>query len=120
MVLCFLIGVRGLDVFTDKHYLKQAGRWLQGNMPPDATLFSNNQAVIYYSGRDAYRQDAQYTFQEAMALIWNKQWQEYDFVAVMVGRRDREQRLLQGMDRQPVARFANHKGDKVLVFMGRK
>jgi len=56
LVLSTLLGISGLNVFTDKHYLSEAGLWIKENTPDNATLYSNNLILIHYSGKDAYHE----------------------------------------------------------------
>ncbi len=117
-VICLAVGVKGLDRFTDKRYLKAAGRWVAAHSATNEKLYSNNRALIYYSGKPAFRDGAKYDWTETMRTIWGGGWKDYDYLAVQVSgkRSDHERRLVSKLGLRPVKTFQNRKGDRVLVF----
>lgn len=121
ILLVLVLGIESLDVFTDKRYLREAGRWLETNTPANAKLFSDNQALIYYSGKDAFRKNARYDWPETMSVVYHNAWRQYDYLAIRISRKQpqRESRLVQKLGRRPLKTFANEKGDKVLIFATR-
>ncbi len=88
LVLAILLGVNGLDVFTDKKHLAEAGRWIRENTPADATLHSNNLILVHYSGKDAFHEDDNYSWKHSYLVIKNKKWKEYDYIAIELGDND--------------------------------
>ncbi len=117
-VICLAVGVKGLDRFTDKAYLKTAGRWVAALSVTNAKLYSNNRTLIYYSGKPAFRDGAKYDWTETMRTIWSGGWKAYDYLAVQVSgkRSDHERRLVSKLGLRPIKTFQNRKGDRVLVF----
>jgi len=117
-VLLLIQTVEGLDIATGKRHIREAGLWLRGNAEPGSTLYSNDRILVYYSGLREARADATYTWTEAMQVLWTDTWQSHDyFVLVMDEARMRhEVLLLDRIDRQPVKRFSNGRGEAVLIF----
>lgn len=117
VVACVAIGVKGLDVFTDKRFLYDAGRWIAANAPPGATLHSNNLILIYYSGTGNYNEYG-YEWRYTHALIKQKKWKQFDYVAIELNSTDTP--LIEWLDLHlhgpPVKQFRNSKGDRVLIY----
>lgn len=82
MVAVLLLGVNGLDVFTSKVHLAEAGRWIRDNTPAEATLHSNNLIVIHYSGKDAFHENDNYSWKHSYAIIKGKAWRNFDYIAI--------------------------------------
>jgi hypothetical protein len=113
-----LLGLDGLDVRTDKRYIREAGHWLVTNTPPDAMLYSNNHLVLHYAGRDALRSGWKYDWQETMSLAWGFGWQTQDYLALEFDhdKLDRKQRIINQINLQPEIVFSNELGDNVSIF----
>ncbi len=113
-----LLGLGGLDLRTDKLYVRDAGRWLVANTSSDAAVYSNNHLVLHYAGRDALRSGWKYDWQETMSLVWGYRWLTQDYLALEFDRDklDRRQRIINQIDLQPEIVFSNDRGDNVSVF----
>lgn len=112
-------GAEGIAITTNKHYLKQAGVWLQTNMQSKSELYSNERRVIYYAGKDsAFRAGANYSWQEVLHEIWSGRWRQYDYLALNVshGEPEHARYVKFKLKREPVKIFKNGDGDQVLVF----
>jgi hypothetical protein len=117
MALVLLIGIEALDVRTDKKFLKQAGRWIATQTAPDARVYANNQALAWYTGRDAFRPGARYDYAETLEAIRSQHYREYDWLALVVGRAEPEANRLRALlGAVPEQSFSNPRGDKVLLF----
>ena len=118
LVLCVIVAIEGLDVFTHKQHLRQAGLWLRDNMSRNASLYSDNQLVIYFSGRDAYRPGANYVWPETVQIVWGEAWRQFDYLAISIGRKDgkRPLELQNRLGLSPIKRFVNSKQEQVLIF----
>jgi len=121
-VVLFVMVVDGLWSFgPSKSYLREAGLWVNARTSPAAKVHSNNPIVAFYVGGRGEDWKRGFTWEETAALLKGKSWGEYDYVAVAVDRRHAERAavLESGLGRAPVARFANRRGDQVLVFSTR-
>lgn len=118
VLLCFALGLRGLDVATKKTYLKTAGHWIAQNIPSDARIFFSNKKLIYYSGFNNYRNGANYNWAEVMHFVNRKAWQDFDYLVVQVGRgRDhRIRQLNRSLKRPPEMTINGERGGSVLVY----
>ncbi len=116
--LLLILGLESLDVYTDKRFLRAAGHWVRENTAPTATLYGDNQAFIYYSGKPAFRDHARYDWAETMAMIYRQEWRKYDYLGVYVSHKQvqRQARIEQHIGRPATQVFANRKGDRILIF----
>jgi hypothetical protein len=117
-VLILLFGLDGLYSPTSKTYLKEAGVWLRDNTPAQSTLLTNNKILMFYAARNSYSDTGKLIPSHELDLINNKEWQEYDYVAIRIkrGQSKRERSLVEALNKGPIMRFANRKGDEVLIF----
>lgn len=121
VLVCTLALLSTLGVLsspTSKGHIRQAGLWLRDHTSADATLFSNDPVLLYYSGRSAGQPHARYAWDDTLALVRSDARSQYDYLALRVKRAHRadEAMLVQTLAREPVATFANAKGEKILVF----
>ena len=121
-VVLLAMAVDGLYSFgPSKSYLREAGLWLKTRAAPASKVHAGNAIVAYYAGRADEQQGRMFSWEETAALLKGQSWREYDYFAVAVGRAhpERAQALAAGLGRSPVARFANGRGDQLLVFATR-
>ena len=81
-----LVGVSldGLDVRTDKVHIKAAGQWMKDNVPPDATIYSNNKLAIYYADRGVEANLEQLYVMDLMKLfVETGQIYSFDYIALI-------------------------------------
>ncbi len=118
VILCVGVGIKGLDRYTDKQYLREAGQWIAAHTLPDDSLYSNNRLLIYYSGKSAFRDGAKYDWAETMRLVWRREWKNFDYLALQVSRKrpDQKNRLTNKLGTAPIEVFRNRKGDQVLIY----
>lgn len=117
-VLIAIESLDGLDVATQKHYLKDAGLWLRANAPPGSSIYSNNRILVYYSDLEEGKPNAAHTWDEAMREVWTDGWRAYDYfvLAMSESQRRNEVLLLKRINAQPIKGFDNEQGDQVLIF----
>ncbi len=102
-----------------KAYLKDAGQWIAEHVSEEDRVFVSDAAVAYYAGRiasgDAIRN---YDWKDMAAVLRNKRWSQYDYLAVRIGREDpeHEEQFREALRKSPVQSFGNGHGDKVLIF----
>jgi hypothetical protein len=119
-VLLLVEAAEGLDVRTDKQYLRDAGLWLRANASPRSTIYANNQILLHYSGLEEAGPRSDYSWQAAMTEVWTGNWRRYDyFVLVMSKVQARNEVLLfRKLDAETLKEFRSEQGDKVLIFRG--
>jgi len=118
VILFLLMAVDGLYSPTSKEHIKEAGLWIKENTPPESTLLSNNEILIFYSGKNAYRTNAKYDWGETLDLVRSGKWLDYNYVAVRIKRQHSKDAisLVRTLQMDPTKRFRNKKGDQVLIF----
>jgi hypothetical protein len=117
-VLLFLNAAGTLFHFGySKDYILQAGNWLDQNVPRQASLYSNDELVMYYSNHfgneifQAARADAD------LAAIAAGQWKHYDYLALRINKPQTQTiSLLKELNSQPLRVFANRRGDEVVIY----
>lgn len=116
--LVVLQGLEGLDVGSRKHYLKDAGLWLRANAPPGSSIYSNDRRLVYYSGLEKGKPNAEHSWHEAMQEVWTDTWRDYDYFALAMPRTQRQHEVLlfRRLEAEPVMTFSNDRGDQVLIF----
>jgi len=116
--LIIVESVEGLDLSTEKRYLKDAGLWLRANAAPGSSVYSNSRILVYYSGLRESRSNREHTWDAAMREVWTDDWRRHDYFALVMTRANRQHEVLlfRQLDAQPVKTFANEDGDRVLIF----
>lgn len=51
LILLALVSFEGLDVRTNKHFVKDAGVWVKENLQDKARIYSNDKIAMYYARR---------------------------------------------------------------------
>lgn len=88
MVLLLLVSLEGLNVQTDKRYIKEAGQWVAEHIDPDARVYSNNKLAIYYAKQGPKTTLDQLYSQDILELFMKtNEIRTLDYV-IMVGRQD--------------------------------
>lgn len=116
--LLLLTGTDGLYQPTGKRHLKEAGLWVKDHSATQDTLFSNDPAILWYSSRSGEKPYTRYSWTQTLELVQSNDVRRYDYLALRLKGRhsDVEALLVQQLNRDPVAVFANRKGDRVLIF----
>ncbi|MFC1680990.1 hypothetical protein ACFL1S_04245 [Pseudomonadota bacterium] len=118
MVAAVLLGVNGLNVFTDKRYLAEAGLWIRDHTPGEATLHSNNLILIHYSGKDAFHSDDNYSWRHTYSMIKGKQWEKFDYIAIELA--DHDYPWLEWLEIHlqgpPMRRISGEHGSSVFIY----
>jgi hypothetical protein len=117
-----VMAIEGLFSFgPSKLYLREAGLWLKERTAPEAKIHGNNRIVAFYAGKRSENWARGFTWDETAALLKDRSWSGYDYVAVALDRRHPEHAAAVSgvLGDSPVARFENGRGDQVLVFATR-
>ncbi len=113
MVADGLLSVGG----PSKRYIRDAGAWLQENVPAQSRLYSNHRKVLFYGGRTP---DFDRLPKEALPAKWFQErgWESYDFVALWERGKLSEDsdRLAKAAGLELLATFRNDDGDRVLIY----
>ena len=117
--LIFISSLGGIFEFGhSKKYIHDAGVWLDQHTPSNATIYSNDNLVMYYSHRfgNALFEKVQ-EFREPSAIAQGK-WKEYDYLALRVNKKatSGDQDFITLIDRKPVMIFSNKRGDEVRIY----
>jgi hypothetical protein len=117
-VLFLLTAAQQLSRPTHKNHLKQAGLWLRAHAPAQATLFSNDAVLWYYSQRRIGERYQGIDWDQTLGLVKSKARLQYDYLALRLRERHSidEALLIQTIGSEPIVRFANRYNDQVLVF----
>lgn len=121
VVVCLGFAVALVDstysLGPSKQYLREGGLWIQANVSRPARILMNSEIAAFYAGRYAFPQRG---FDASMK---QERWKEFEYVGYAVSHRDKEKaesmRATLG-GKEPVARFANERGDQLLIFAGGK
>ncbi len=121
-ILCILLVINSLEGLVSlpgcsDSYVKDAGIWLQNNIPPDARLYTNNAKIIYYRGNlrerpSGFRQNI--TEKQLETIPVN----QYDYFALWLKHKNYPdpQKILSVFGPIPIQEFRNRKNDVVLIY----
>jgi hypothetical protein len=106
-VLMILSSLGGIVRFGySKAYIRQAGQWLSINVPKNATLYSNDYQLMYYSnhfGDDIFKKISEYSHLDVA-----HQWGQFDYLAI----RDDKGKL----PLKAAIVFSNKRGDHIAIY----
>ena len=84
IVVLLLASLEGLNVTTNKYFVKQAGVWMNQNLPKDATIYSNNKLAIYYADRGVSANlDELYSLPLMQLFMQTNEIKTFDYVALV-------------------------------------
>ncbi|MFV1977503.1 MAG: hypothetical protein ACC651_17310 [Candidatus Scalindua sp.] len=110
VLLMIAMLVNGLVSFSpSKLYIKEAGLWIKNNTTADSTLYSNDQIINYYAGKE-------YSYITPVKLSEAKN--KYDYSAINIKFKDLEliNKLSEEIKSEPIKMFSNTKGDTIILF----
>jgi len=113
-----VLGIEGTMEFTGKPHIREAGEWVAQVSDSSDRFYSNDKALTFYSGHDAFYEWQRYDWTQALQIAWRGEWRKYDWLAIRVhaSHRGQEAYLRKLLGIEPVRVFANDEGDRVLVF----
>lgn len=110
-----------------KDYLYNAGDWVAANVPKQATFYTNDLQLMYYTqraGTDLFTFFPNFSSGKPVDLPTNQAWKQYAYLAIRVDHHRGKEvlALLQELrDLQPVKIFHNHRDDNVVIYqIGKK
>jgi len=107
-----------IDFGYSKAYMRRAGDWMAENIPLAANVYSNDYQVMYYSrhfGNDIFAKIKEYNDPNTIA---NDRWQDYDYVALRLSKKDLLEKtaVFQKSGLVPAQVFSNKRGDQVVIY----
>jgi hypothetical protein len=120
-ILLALASLNGLNVGTDKTYLKNAGLWMKANIPNGSYIYSNNKLLVHYSALDPQGTLTQlYSDELMLQFIKTKQIDTFDYVAldsdVSNKLKDIIRQTLQFKYGRSLQTFKGEDGNSMLIF----
>ncbi|MFZ2316158.1 MAG: phospholipid carrier-dependent glycosyltransferase [Gammaproteobacteria bacterium] len=121
-IACFFILISALGGILDfghsKQYIRDAGRWLDHNVPSQASLYSNDYHVMYYSHHfgNAIFQTIRNNWR--IETIADDKWQQFDYLALRLGSHDDPAiiAVTKKINTAPIETFSNKRGDRVVIY----
>lgn len=120
---CILLTALGgvFEFGYSKKYIYEAGLWLKNNVPENATLYSNDFQVMFYSdhfGNGIFKTSRAYIDPGLRKILVKQEWKKYDYMALRFTKKDIEKnyKLIQKITWKPVMAFGNKRGDQVLIY----
>jgi hypothetical protein len=119
--LIFVNTLEGLDRFSSKGHMKEAGIWIseQTGGYHKNRVYSNVPIVDYYSGKPVVEPDEHYRAYVVNSLVLTTRWNLLHFMAISLDDDARPgfyRNFRYRIGKEPERIFENHKGDKVLVY----
>ena len=85
LIILVLVSLEGLNVKTDKVFIKETGQWVDQNLPKDARIYTNNKLLAYYSKREGPEDlDRLYSIDIMKIFMWTGEIKTFDYV-VLIG-----------------------------------
>jgi hypothetical protein len=119
VILLFLMNAAGttFHLGSSKSYIREAGNWLQQNVPQQSALYSNDELVMYYSDHFGNAIFPQARLNSDLSVIANGHWKQYDYLALRLTHRDEsDNSILKELPNPPSRVFANRRGDEVVIY----
>lgn len=106
------------DFGHSKAYMRQAGEWVEKNVPHSADVYSNDYQVMYYSkhfGNDIFEKIKEYSDSKS---VEKGRWKEYDYLVLRASKNEIETGtgLVHEIKMAPIQVFANKRGDQVRIY----
>jgi hypothetical protein len=101
-----------------KNYIRDAGIWLSENVPQEASLYSNDEQVMFYSQHFGNNIFSEARLNADLAVIAQGQWKHYDYLALRLDKQEQKTAMLKikELNMAPLTVFANRRGDEVLIY----
>lgn len=118
IVAMCVVGIGGIHSFGySKSYLYDAGNWMASNIPQEATIFTNDATVMYYSnhfGFDLFNTFNQY---QNLSTIENGQWKKYNYLALRLSNQENSwTKIAETVTLKPIKIFRNKRNDRVAIY----
>jgi len=118
--IILLASVSGVIQFGySKLYIRSAGDWLANHVPSNASLYSNDIQLMYYTKHFDTRIFETFRHYLPINTIANGQWKQYDFLALRLGRDeevDMAAILQEFSELAPVQVFNSKRGNRIAIY----
>lgn len=122
-IILIFIAAYAIEGFSypggDKLYLKNAGKWLKLNTPPRSLIYTNNNKILFYSGRYRDKISTMPVRDPFSKEIFEKlDLDKYNYLAIWTSHKKpiKDETLYGMIGVHPVKIFNNRKNDKVMIF----
>ncbi len=123
----FILLLQSLDGLVtvpghSKYFIKDAGLWLKDNIPAQASLYTNNPKIYYYSGHmSGYWENRPARIKLSLELLKEKPWQDKTYIALWKTRHciQTDNEISASIGSQPIKTFSNGRQEKVLIYTSR-
>ena len=119
--LLAVVSLEGLNVRTNKEFIKTGGIWMKYNLPADAKIYSNNKLAIYYAQRGVDANlDKLYSLDILKLFLKTNEVRSFDYIAIVANTKKRSENTVRqtlGFNfGKPVKIFAGENDDNMFVF----
>ena len=120
-VLLAINSIEGLDRFSSKLHLREAGLWIreQAGEYDSGDIYINDRVVDYYAGKDIAERDIHYSYHNVNAFALTPRWTILEFFAVSLNNKGSPgfyRNFRYRIGKEPDMVFENERGAKVLVY----
>jgi hypothetical protein len=89
LAVLVLVSLEGLNVKTDKGFIRETGQWIDRNLPKDARIYTNNKLLAYYSRREGPQDlDRLYSIDIMKLFMWTGEIKTFDYVVLIGSKKD--------------------------------
>lgn len=89
LAVLVLVSLEGLDVRTKKYFVKEAGLWIDQNLPADAKIYTNNKLLAYYAKRETPQiSDRLYSLDLIKRFMETGEIRSFDYVVLIGAKKD--------------------------------
>ena len=89
LAVLVLVSLEGLNVKTDKEFIKESGQWIDQNLPKNARIYTNNKLLAYYSRREGPQDlDRLYSIDIMKLFIRTGEIKTFDYVVLIGSNKD--------------------------------
>lgn len=107
-----------IDFGYSKTYVREAGDWLTQHVPAEASLYSNDTQLMYYSNHYGDQLFSQRQAFADLQRIQQGKWNQYDYLALRFEKKNLADAVPLLNEIQPllVATYKNRRGDRVVIY----